>query len=107
MSIINKLTKAIADRNGNLAKDVIHDDFKFLMHASGKTLSKQDVINWLKSGDVSEKNVRVLFENNEVGFKHAVVTFKDGNTEAVMSYFKFKDGKVIRQETGATKIPKK
>ena len=107
MSIINKLTKAIADRNGNLAKDVIHDDFKFLMHASGKTLSKQEVINWLKSGDVSERNVRILFENNEVGFKHAIVTFKDGNTEAVMSYFKFKDGKVIRQETGATKIPKK
>ena len=77
------------------------------MHASGKTLSKQDVINWLKSGDVKEKNVRILFENNEVGFKHAIVTFNDGNTEAVMSYFKFKDGKVIRQETGATKIPKK
>ena len=107
MSIINKLTRAIADRNGNLAKEVIHDDFKFLMHASGKTLSKQDVVNWLKSGDVSERNVRILFENNEVGFKHAIVTFKDGNTEAVMSYFKFKDGKVIRQETGATKIPKK
>ena len=107
MSIINKLTRAIADRNGNLAKEVIHDDFKFLMHASGKTLSKQDVVNWLKSGDVSEKNVRILFENDEVGFKHSIVTFKDGNTEAVMSYFKFKDGKVIRQETGATKIPKK
>ena len=107
MSIINKLTRAIADRNGNLAKEVIHDDFKFLMHASAKTLSKQDVINWLKSGDVSEKNVRILFENDEVGFKHSIVTFKDGNTEAVMSYFKFKDGKVIRQETGATKIPKK
>ena len=107
MSIINKLTRAIADRNGNLAKEVIHDDFKFLMHASGKTLSTQDVINWLKSGDVSEKNVRILFENDEVGFKHSIVTFNDGNTEAVMSYFKFKDGKVIRQETGATKIPKK
>ena len=107
MSIINKLTRAIADRNGNLAKEVIHDDFKFLMHASGKTLSKQDVINWLKSGDVKEKNVRILFENNEVGFKHAIVTFNDGNTEAVMIYFKFKDGKIIRQETGATKIPKK
>ena len=56
---------------------------------------------------MSEKNVRILFENDEVGFKHAIVTFNDGNTEAVMSYFKFKDGKVIRQETGATKIPKK
>ena len=107
MSIINKLTRAIADRNGNLAKEVIHDDYKFLMHASGKTLSKQDVINWLKSGDVKERNVRILFENEEVGFKHSIVTFNDGNTEAVMSYFKFKDGKVIRQETGATKIPKK
>jgi len=107
MSIISKLTKAIADCNGNLAKEVIHDDYKFLMHASGKTLSKQEVINWLKIGDVREKNVRILFENNEVGFKHSIVTFNDGNTEAVMSYFKFKDGKVIRQETGATKIPKK
>ena len=107
MSIIQKLTKAIADRNGNLAKEVIHDDYKFLMHASGKTLNKEEVINWLKTGDVREKNVRILFENNEVGFKHSIVTFNDGNTEAVMSYFKFKDGKVIRQETGATKIPKK
>ena len=67
MSIINKLTRAIADRNGNLAKEVIHDDFKFLMHASGKTLSKQDVINWLKSGDVSEKNVRILLKTMKSG----------------------------------------
>ena len=106
MSIINKLTRAIADRNGNLAKEVIHDDFKFLMHASGKTLSKQDVINWLKSGDVSEKNVRVLFENNEVGFEHAYVSYNDGNKEAVMTYYKYKDGKVAYMETGATKLPK-
>ena len=106
MSIINKLTRAIADRNGNLAKEVIHDDFKFLMHASGKTLGKQDVINWLKSGDVKEKNVRILFENNEVGFMHAIASFKDGNKEAVMSYYKFKDGKIVHQETGATKLPK-
>ena len=106
MSIINKLTKAIADRDVNLANEVVHDDYKFLLHASGKILNKQDVINWLKSGDVTEEKVRVLFENNEVAFKHAFVTFSDGNKEAVMSYFKIKDGKVIYQETGATKIPK-
>ena len=33
-------------------------------------------------------------------------TFNDGNKEAVMSYYKFKDGKVAYQETGATKLPK-
>ena len=35
-----------------------------------------------------------------------MVTFNDGNKEAVMSYYKFKDGKVVHQETGATKLPK-
>ena len=49
---------------------------------------------------------RVLFENNEVGFMHAIASFKDGNKEAVMSYYKFKDGKIVHQETGATKLPK-
>ena len=28
-----------------------------------------------------------------------------GNKEAVMTYYKFKDGKVVHQETGATKLP--
>jgi len=107
MSIIDKLTKAITNQDANLANEVIHDEYKFLLHASKKTLNKQDVVNWLESGDVTEENVRVLFENEKVGFKHAFVTFKDGNKEAVMSYFKFKDGKVIYQETGATKISKK
>ena len=107
MSLIQKMQKFINDGDTKMASEVIHDDYKFLMHASGKTLNKEEVINWLKTGDVREKNVRILFENNEVGFKHSIVTFNDGNTEAVMSYFKFKDGKIIRQETGATKIPKK
>ena len=107
MSILKRFNKAITECDANLANEIIHDDFKFLLHSSGKILGKKEVIEWLKTGDVKRSNVRILFENDEVGFKHAIVTFKDGNTEAVMSYFKFKDGKVIRQETGATKIPKK
>ena len=56
--------------------------------------------------DVQKEKVRVLFENDEVGFEHAFVSYKDGNKEAVMTYYKFKDGKVVYQETGATKLPK-
>ena len=37
---------------------------------------------------------------------HAIASFADGNKEAVMSYYKFKDGKIVHQETGATKLPK-
>ena len=106
MSIIQKITKAINDGDSNLAKEDIHDEYKFVMHASGKTLTKEDVVKWIGMKDVKKDKVRVLFENDNVGFDHAFVSFKDGNKEAVMSFYKFKDGKVVHQETGATKLPK-
>jgi len=76
------------------------------MHSNGKSLTKKDVVGWVGMKDVKKSNVRVLFENEEVGFEHAMVTFNDGNKEAVMTYYKFKDGKVAYQETGATKLAK-
>ena len=106
MSIIEKISKAINEGDTITAEKLIHDDYQFLMHASGKTLTKKDVVGWVGMKDVKKSNVRVLFENDEVGFEHAMVTFNDGNKEAVMSYYKFKDGKVAYQETGATKLPK-
>jgi len=106
MSILAKYTKALEAKDETAMNAIIHDDYKFLMHASGKTLSKSDVIKWGMSGDINEDKVRIIYENNEIGIRHSFVTFKDGNTEAVMGVFKFKDGKVMSFETGATKIPK-
>ena len=106
MSIIEKMTKAVNEGDQNIAKEMIHDDYKFLMHSSGKSLTKKDVVKWVGMKDVKKEKVRVLFENDEVGFEHAMVSYSDGNKEAVMSYYKYKDGKVVYQETGATKLPK-
>ena len=106
MSIIQKMSKILSDGDTSGAEQIIHDDYKFLMHASGKSLSKKDVVSWIGMKDVKKDKLRVLFENDEVGFEHAMVSFNDGNQEAVMTYYKFKDGKIIHQETGATKLPK-
>ena len=106
MSIIEKKSKIVNDGDSAGAEQLIHDDFQFLMHSSGKSLSKNDVVSWFGIQHVKKSNVRVLFENDEVGFEHAMVTFNDGNKEAVMTYYKFKDGKVLHQETGATKLSK-
>ena len=106
MPIIEKISKIINEGDTAGAEQLIHDDYQFLMHSSGKTLSKKDVVGWIGMKDVKKSNVRVLFENNEIGFEHAMVNFKDGNKEAVMTYYKFKDGKLVHQETGATKLPK-
>ena len=106
MSILKKFNKAITNSDTNLANEIIHDDYEFLMHSSGKKLSKKEVVEWIKTGDVKRSNVRILFENDKVGFEHSMVTFNDGNKEAVMSYLEYKDGKIVHQETGATKISK-
>jgi len=106
MSIIEKMTKIVNEGDTAGAEELIHDDYQFLMHSSGKSLTKKDVVGWVSMKDVKKSNLRVLFENDEVGFEHAMVTFNDGNKEAVMTYYKFKDGKVAYQETGATKLTK-
>ena len=86
--------------------DIIHDDFKFTMHASGNVLTKSDVISWAMSDDINQDKSRIVYENDEIGIHHAFVTFKDGNTQAVMAVYKFKDGKIFSLETGATNMPK-
>ena len=106
MPILAKYNKVMSEKDEVGMNEILHDDFKFTMHASGKVLSKSDVISWAMSDDITREKVRVVYENEEIGIEHAFVTFKDGNTQAVMAVFKYKDGKIISLETGATNIPK-
>ena len=106
MSILEKYNKVFLEKDEAGIKDILHDDYKFTMHASGKVLSKSDVISWAMSDDINRAKVRIIYENDEIGVEHAFVTFKDGNTQAVMAVYKFKDGKIISLETGATNMPK-
>ncbi len=106
MSILEKYHKVFEEKDEAGMNEIIHDDFKFTMHASGNILSKSDVISWAMSDDINEDKSRIVYENDEIGIHHAFVTFKDGNTQAVMAVYKYKDGKIFSLETGATNMPK-
>ena len=106
MSILAQYNKALKEKDEAAMNEVLHDDYKFTMHSSGKVLTKSDVIAWAMSDDINREKVRVIYENDEVGIEHSFVTFKDGNVQAVMAVLKYKDGKVIEFETGATNMPK-
>jgi len=106
MSILEKYHKVFEEKDEAGMNEIIHDDFKFTMHASGNVLSKSDVISWAMSDDINQDQSRIVYENDEIGIHHAFVTFKDGNTQAVMAVYKFKDGKIFSLETGATNMPK-
>ena len=106
MSILAQYNKALKEKDEAAMNEVLHDDYKFTMHSSGKVLSKSDVIAWAMSDDINRDKVRVIYENDEIGIEHSFVTFNDGNVQAVMAVLKYKDGKVIEFETGATNMPK-
>ena len=106
MSIMEKYNKAMADKDEAMMNEILHDDYTFTLHKSGMVLKKDDVIKWAMSDDIQRENVRILYENDEIGVEHSFVTFKDGNKEAVMAVYKYQDGKVVSLETGATKIAK-
>ena len=106
MSMLEKYTNAINNKDEPTMNELLHDDFIFTMHKSGNTLGKADVIKWAMSGDINQDKARVVYENDQVGVHHSLVTFNDGNVEAVMAVYKYKDGKIVSLETGATPMSK-
>ena len=106
MSILEKYSAAIKNKDEATMNDLLHDDFKFTMHKTGNVLGKAAVVKWAMSGDINQDKVRVVYENEEVGVHHSFVTFDDGNVEAVMAVYKYDNGKIISLETGATPMPK-
>ena len=107
MSILEKWAKAVDDRDISTMRELMHDDYEFTLHSAGKILYKQDVLDWVAMDDIVATNNRILYENDEIGVNHAVVTFKsDGNVQGVLAFFRFKNGKIFRQETGASNLPK-
>ena len=106
MSLLKRYTDAIDKKDEATMNELLHDDFKFTMHKSGNSLGKADVIKWAMSGDINQNKTRVVYENDEVGVHHSLVTFNDGNVEAVMAVYRYKDGKIVSLETGATPISK-
>ena len=56
--------------------------------------------------EINQDKARIVYENDEVGVHHSIVTFNDGNVEAVMAVYRYKDGKITSLETGATPMSK-
>ena len=107
MSLLEEWGKALNSIDMDALSKIYHDDYEFTLHSAGKILYKKDVLDWIATEDIISTNYRILYENDEIGVTHAIVKFKsDGNVQGVLSFLKFKDGKIFRQETGASNLPK-
>ena len=106
MSIIAAYNEAWDNGDVDALTNIIHDDCVFNPHVGGITMSKSDILGFVSGGNPPKgEHQRILFENDEVGVAHSIVHFaNDSDSEAVMSFMRFKDGKIISMETGATPL---
>ena len=106
MSIITAYNKAWDNGDVDALAKIIHDDCVFNPHVGGITMSKSDILGFAGGEGTSQsEHQRILFENDEVGVAHSIVHFaNDSDSEAVMAFMRFKDGKIILMETGATPL---
>ena len=105
MSIIAAYNEAWDTGNVEALAEIIHDEFVFNPHVGGVTMGKSDLLGFAGNGGPTSEKQRILFENDEVGVAHSIVHFaNDSDSEAVLSFMRFKDGKIISMETGATPL---
>ena len=105
MSIIAAYNEAWDNGNIDALREILHDEFEFNPHVGGVKMGKSDILGFAGSASVTSEVNRILFENQEVGVAHSIVHFANGSdSEAVMSFMRFKDGKIILMETGATPL---
>ena len=110
MSIFQKWSTAIANRDAEAAIACLHDDYTFLRHQSGSTMNKSQMAEMLRGFMSSDSVVvhaqRCLYENDEVMVEHSVMDFADGSREAIIGFNGLKDGLIVHTETGATPVLK-
>ena len=107
MSVIQKLYDAQEKKDLEKINEILSEDYVWVQHSTGKHVPRDEVSKFIISDEGPKtEGQRIIYENDEIGVEHSFVTFKDGNTQAVMGVFKYQDGKIISFETGATNIPK-
>jgi ketosteroid isomerase-like protein len=106
MSIITAYFEAWENGDADALAEIFHDEFVFNPHVGGFTMGKSDFLGFAGTeGAPTSEGDRILFENDDVGVAHSIVHFANNSaSEAVLSFMKFKDGKIISMETGATPL---
>ncbi len=108
MSIYEKLTKVMSDRDVDAYVELIHEDAEIVFHKSGNKFSKSEWASMVTGmmGNPKFINVssRCVYENDDILVSHDFMSYPDDTKEAVMLVCMLKDGKIIHMETGATPI---
>ena len=110
MSLYKSIEQATQKNDVDAYLKLLHDDYKFVRHQSGQTMTKAAMGDMMRkmmaTANMSVHDNRCIYENADILVEHSVMDFPDGTREAVMGVHILKDGKILRTETGATLVKK-
>ena len=108
MSVYDKLTQSMANRNVDAYIDLLHEDFTVVFHKSGSSFGKEEWSSMAREMMANDKfiqeSTRCVYENSEILVEHSFMSFPDGSKEAVLAVWTKRNDKFIKVETGATPI---
>lgn len=108
MDLYNEYKQAMADNDVTAYLSLLHDDVTVVFHKSGNSFSKEDwasmVTGMMANDKFIQESTRCVYENDDILVEHSFMSYPDDTREAVMMIALKKDGKIIRVETGATKL---
>ena len=108
MSMFEKISQADNSRDIELMGSLFADNFKFVRHASGTSLNRDQMLNMMrdmeKHGGAQFNQQRCIYENDDILVIHSVNDYPDKTREAVIAVYTLQDGKITGLETGATPL---
>ena len=110
MRFFERWETAMGNKDLGTLMELMHPEWTMVMHSSGKVINRDDykqmIGQVIVSGKLARNDVRCIYENDDIMVEHAMVTFPNGSTDAVLVAMTPKDGKVFRTETGSTPLTK-
>lgn len=108
MSVHEKLTRFMADRDVDAYLNLLHEDFTVVFHKSGNRFGKEEWASMVRDMMANDKfiqeSTRCVYENSEIMVTHSFMSYPDNTREAVMLVAMLKEGRILHMETGATSL---
>ena len=111
MSVYKNIISSFDDCSVQSYLGLIHEDYVFIRPQSGQTVSKTEwtpvvtgMFDSMREEKLKFEENRCIYENGDILVMHSIGHFPDGTKEAIMAVHTLSNGKIVKTESGATRI---
>ena len=111
MAVYKNIISSFDDCSVESYLSLLHEDYVFIRHQSVQTVSKTEwtpvvtgMFDAMKEEKLKFEENRCIYENEDILVMHSIGHFPDGRKEAIMAVHTLSNGKIVKTESGATRI---